>query len=405
MNIKRTIAAILAFLALASFAGCKGEKKGNSTSTSAEAFGAEVSETEGGADTEPASGAENNAVKTISAKDVKDKSKYFLNYINHLYDEPAINYGHWFIVERKSDDKTHVDCMKTTYDSHGNFKSYFGYASDGKTKCKAENKYVYNADGTIKSYTAYTDGKAECSRAYEYDAKKRITKITYRVLGEIIDDTPRVSYETISYDDSASTKTVKSYEDMYNTGKFVFVSETVEKYDSKGNLIEERIKTTDEANTAVHSYKYDENGRCIYEKYADGSEDKTTYDSHGNVLISETKSSSGETIVEKNEYKYDQNGGLLKSCSSSADGNSDETYTYETIAVNDEFGNPTNIKIYRRKGSGKNTLLREIELSYVYEKDRITISVAEIDHEHSLNLKYTNICEYHQQLPAIERMN
>ena len=35
MNIKRTIAAILAFLALASFAGCKGEKKDNSTSTSA----------------------------------------------------------------------------------------------------------------------------------------------------------------------------------------------------------------------------------------------------------------------------------------------------------------------------------------------------------------------------------
>lgn len=63
------------------------------------------------------------------------------------------------------------------------------------------------------------------------------------------------------------------------------------------------------------------------------------------------------------------------------------------------------MKIYRREGNGKNTLLREIELSYVYEKDRITISVEEVDHEHSLNLKYTNICEYHQQLPVIGRMD
>ena len=50
MNIKRTIAAILAFLALASFAGCKGEKKDNSTSTSAEAAGAQASEAENGSE-------------------------------------------------------------------------------------------------------------------------------------------------------------------------------------------------------------------------------------------------------------------------------------------------------------------------------------------------------------------
>ena len=40
MNIKRTIAAILAFLALASFAGCKKDKKDDPASTSAGAVAA-----------------------------------------------------------------------------------------------------------------------------------------------------------------------------------------------------------------------------------------------------------------------------------------------------------------------------------------------------------------------------
>ena len=50
MKLKRLVAAILAFLALASFAGCKVEKKDDSASTSAEAAGAQASETESGSD-------------------------------------------------------------------------------------------------------------------------------------------------------------------------------------------------------------------------------------------------------------------------------------------------------------------------------------------------------------------
>lgn len=46
MNIKRTIAAILAFLALASFAGCKKDKKDDPASTSAGAVAAETPENE-----------------------------------------------------------------------------------------------------------------------------------------------------------------------------------------------------------------------------------------------------------------------------------------------------------------------------------------------------------------------
>ncbi len=58
MNIKRTIAAILAFLALASFAGCKGKERDNSTLTLTETAKAEaseeksVTETETGSETE-----------------------------------------------------------------------------------------------------------------------------------------------------------------------------------------------------------------------------------------------------------------------------------------------------------------------------------------------------------------
>ena len=46
MNIERTIAAILAFLALASFAGCKKDKKDDPASTSAGAVAAETPENE-----------------------------------------------------------------------------------------------------------------------------------------------------------------------------------------------------------------------------------------------------------------------------------------------------------------------------------------------------------------------
>lgn len=46
MKLKRTIAAILAFLVLASFAGCKKEKKDDPASTSAGAVAAETPENE-----------------------------------------------------------------------------------------------------------------------------------------------------------------------------------------------------------------------------------------------------------------------------------------------------------------------------------------------------------------------
>ena len=44
MKLKRTIAAILAFLALASFAGCRKDKKNDPASTSAGAVAADIGE-------------------------------------------------------------------------------------------------------------------------------------------------------------------------------------------------------------------------------------------------------------------------------------------------------------------------------------------------------------------------
>jgi outer membrane murein-binding lipoprotein Lpp len=46
MKLKRTIAAILAFLALASFAGCRNDKKDDPASTSAGVVAAETPENE-----------------------------------------------------------------------------------------------------------------------------------------------------------------------------------------------------------------------------------------------------------------------------------------------------------------------------------------------------------------------
>ncbi len=52
MKLKRTIAAILAFLALASFAGCRKDKKDDPASTSAGAVAAETPENETETETE-----------------------------------------------------------------------------------------------------------------------------------------------------------------------------------------------------------------------------------------------------------------------------------------------------------------------------------------------------------------
>ena len=52
MKLKRTIAAILAFLALASFAGCRKDKKDDPASTSAGAVAAETPENETEPETE-----------------------------------------------------------------------------------------------------------------------------------------------------------------------------------------------------------------------------------------------------------------------------------------------------------------------------------------------------------------
>lgn len=52
MKLKRTIAAILAFLALASFAGCRNDKKDDPASTSAGAVAAETPENETETETE-----------------------------------------------------------------------------------------------------------------------------------------------------------------------------------------------------------------------------------------------------------------------------------------------------------------------------------------------------------------
>lgn len=405
MKAKRIIAAVLAFFALASFAGCKSEKKEPVTPTLTEASEIEVSETQ----TDAASETQSSAVKTILATNVKDKTKYVLERELYFFNYADISYGHWFIIEIKSDSTEYIERMKAAYDSHGNFKSYASYTANGKILSDEENKYIYNTDGTIKSYTNYSEGKALKSISFEYDNKKRTTKITYRALGKERDGLPVVLCNTIFYDDSAGTKTTKNLEDMYGTGNFVLTSEIIEKYDSKDNLIEERfLDYTDNqgANEAnIKSYKYDEYGRCISTRYSDGAEDLNTFDSHGNILISECKDYSGTTTnITKYEYEYDKNGRPTKEHSSFVDRLSGKTYTYETIAVNDAFGNPTNIKRYGYEGTEKKILTDEQKISYVYEENRITMSVDTIDYTRSLSYKYTCICEYHQTLPAVERL-
>ncbi len=231
MKLKRTIAAILAFLALASFAGCRKDKKNDPASTSAGAVAAETSENETEETEEGAAGETKESEKAAASSSVKmnprtKKPYYFLDINSDLLGNS--DWNNWVEVSNGSyKNGKYVIENEYFYDKSGNKTGEKRHNENGTSKFYPR-EVKYNGDGTVKSMPDDTSGQA-CI-FYKYDSQKRVAekelrfddgavyihKYSYDKLGRLTE------LEELRKDDSEKTR-------LY--GKTVFT------YDKKGNPV------------------------------------------------------------------------------------------------------------------------------------------------------------------------
>ena len=357
MKLKRTIAAILAFLALASFAGCRKDKKDDPASTSAGAVAAETSEneteTEAQAETETQTGTgtptetvgktkESSTAKQTGVR--KNEKKYPRYYIGIN----SIVWNHWteYKVRRVYAEhlrKASVYNEEYEFDRFGNVTrclSYFGKKADENSE-SYKRKYDYNSDGTVKTETYY-DEDFSATVNYEYDSQKRVIRET-----EFTSENPQ-DFCVTDYTFNAAGLLVSVKTSDLNSKELL--SSLEYKYDSAGNMIE---STEYKGKVSVFyekiTHKYDAQGNCIAEKYS-------------------VKDSAPFT----REYKYDKNGFIIEENSSFESGGTVYYYT------RDKYGNPLTAEMYEVDSSGKKTLVYKQSYTYEYGNDEITVNMVEV---------------------------
>ena len=358
MKLKRTIAAILAFLALASFAGCKKDKKDDPASTSAGAVAAETSEneteTESQAETETETETSTEAAgktkESSTAKQTgvrKNEKKYPRYYIGI----DSVVWNHWteYKVRRVYAEhlkKASVYNEEYEFDRFGNVTrclSYFGKKADENSE-SYKSKYDYNSDGTVKKTETYYDEDFSETVNYEYDSQKRVIR-EIRFTSENPQDSCVTDYTFNAAGLLISVKTA-------DLNSKELLSSLEYKYDSAGNMIES-TENVYEGKVSVFyekiTHKYDARGNCIAEKYS-------------------RKYSAPFT----REYKYDKNGFVIEENDSSESGGSVYYYT------RDKYGNPLTAEIYEVGSSGKKTLIDEQSYTYEYGNDEITVNMVEV---------------------------
>ena len=354
MKLKRTIAAILAFLALASFAGCRKDKKDDPASTSAGAVAAETSEneteTEAQAETETSTETAGETKESITAKQTgvrKNEKKYPRYYIGI----DSLVWNHWteYKVRRVYAEhlkKASVYNEEYEFDRFGNVTrclSYFGKKADENSE-SYKSKYDYNSDGTVKKTETYYDEDFSETVNYEYDSQKRVIR-EIRFTSENPQDSCVTDYTFNAAGLLISVKTA-------DLNSKELLSSLEYKYDSAGNMIES-TENVYEGKVSVFyekiTHKYDARGNCIAEKYS-------------------RKYSAPFT----REYKYDKNGFVIEENDSSESGGSVSYYT------RDKYGNPLTAEIYEVGSSGKKTLIDEQSYTYEYGNDEITVNMVEV---------------------------
>lgn len=371
MKLKRTIAAILAFLALASFAGCRKDKKDDPASTSAGAVAAETSEneteTEAQAETGTPTETAGKTKESSTAKQTgirKNEKKYPRYYIGI----DSLVWNHWteYKVRRVYAEhlkKASVYNEEYEFDRFGNVTrclSYFGKKADENSE-SYKSKYDYNSDGTVKTETYYCEDFSETVN-YEYDSQKRVIR-EIRFTSENPQDSCVTDYtfNAAGFLISVKTSDLNSKE---------LLSSLEYKYDSAGNMIES-TENVYEGKVLVSyekiTHKYDAQGNCIAEKY-----------------------SGKDSAPFTREYKYDKNGFVIEENDSSESGGSVSYYT------RDKYGNPLTAEMYDVDSSGKKTLIDEQSYTYEYGNDEITVNMVEVRYKPNgkIDSKENRVCTF-----------
>lgn len=355
MNIKRTIAAILAFLALASFAGCKGEKR-KVSATIASKNG--ISENYDEYDATAFDGQTNISDNTIAAggtvqqtKDARSTkavtsstksrySRYFIGYRLYL-DYSLDKWNHWNVVNEGywNSNGNYFELGKKKYNSHGDLVKYTYYADpelDDDEDLVIDYKYIYNKDGTVKEFT--DSSKYGLRYCYKYDAHQRPIRIS------AVDE---------------------------NNGDETFILNI--SYDKNG-----RIATADDGSCKA-TFTYDKNGNLIRKErvYAAGDLAIQTYKYNSRNDVVEVK----DNMTSDYSFEYDKNGFLIKLVEYSSSSSMEVEYK------NDKYGNPIEEK-YTMKENGNVTSTYTYTASYIYNASSIEVTRKEGDRTVSIEYGY-----------------
>ena len=359
MKLKRTIAAILAFLALASFAGCRKDKKDDPASTSAGAVAAETSEneteTEVQAETETETPTEtagetkesSTAKQTGVRKNEKKYPRYYIGIDSDVW-------NHWSEYKSRSVYTEHLKKVSISngeyeFDRFGNVTYYLSYDGNNtdENSDSYKKEYDYNSDGTVKTERIYYYDAFSITVNYEYDSQKRVIR-EIRFIGENLQDSRVIDYTFNAAGLLISVKTS-------DLNSKELLSSLEYKYDSAGNMIESTENGYEGKVSVLYekiTHKYDAQGNCIAEKYS-------------------VKDSAPFT----REYKYDKNGFIIEENSSFESGGTVYYYT------RDKYGNPLTAEMYEVDSSGKKTLVYKQSYTYEYGNDEITVNMVEVNYK------------------------
>ena len=357
MKLKRTIAAILAFLALASFAGCRKDKKDDPASTSAGAVAAETSEneteTEAQTETETPTATAGKTKESSTAKQTgvrKNEKKYPRYYIGIDSD----GWNHWSEYKSRSVYTEHLKKASISngeyeFDRFGNVTYYLSYDGNNtdENSDSYKKEYDYNSDGTVKTERIYYYDAFSITVNYEYDSQKRVIR-EIRFIGENLQDSRVIDYTFNAAGLLISVKTS-------DLNSKELLSSLEYKYDSAGNMIESTENGYGGKVSVLYekiTHKYDAQGNCIAEKYS-------------------VKDSAPFT----REYKYDKNGFIIEENSSFESGGTVYYYT------RDKYGNPLTAEMYEVDSSGKKTLFYKQSYTYEYGNDEITVNIVEVNYK------------------------
>lgn len=167
-----------------------------------------------------------------------------------------------------------------------------------KGKLKEYSLKVYDEDGYILSHNFRTS-KFDMRILFEYDSNRKIIK-------ESAFEKDVLDYEMI-YKYNLNENLIES---LINSPNDTYCIGTNYEYDSKGNLIKEHMKNTEDFDRE-EIHKYDSEGKKIeFYSYSNGepnSKNIYKYDSKGNTIEIDYFDSE-EKLIGKHKYEYDSKG-------------------------------------------------------------------------------------------------